>query len=78
MNTTLLLANATALAILLSVHFAPASNAPESVAQRMPHYLQVQKQPQLAVLTDKSSFAPRTVSVPDQALPAQPTERLVF
>ncbi|QAX86412.1 hypothetical protein C2E19_22355 [Pseudomonas sp. DTU12.3] len=78
MNTNLLLANATALAILLSFHFAPASNAPESVAQRMPHYLQVQKQPQLAILTDKSSFAPRTVSAPDQALPAQLTERLVF
>ena len=78
MNTTLLLANAAALAILVGSHFIPESSAPESVAQRMPHYLQVQKQPQLAVLSDKSSYTSRAVSAPEQALPTQTVERLVF
>ncbi|MCF5703073.1 hypothetical protein [Pseudomonas syringae] len=78
MNTTLVLANATALAVLLSFHFIPASTARESVAQRMPHYLQVQKQPQLAVLSDNSNLGPRIISASEQALPIQPTERLVF
>ncbi|AZZ77790.1 MULTISPECIES: hypothetical protein [Pseudomonas] len=78
MNTTLLLANAAALAILASFHFMPESATQKSVAQRMPHYLQVQRQPQLAVLTDKDSFAPRAVSAREQALPPQMINRLVF
>ena len=53
MNSTLLLANAAALAVLVGFHFAPQGAAPEPVAQRMPHYLQVQKAPQLAVLNDQ-------------------------
>lgn len=76
MNSTLLLANATALAVLVGFHFAPDSH--ETVAQRMPHYLQVQKQPQLAVLSDQDSYGPRAVSEAEQGLPAQVSERLVF
>ena len=75
MNSTLLLANAIALAVLVGFHFIPAGAEP--VAQRMPHYLQVQKQPQLAVLSEQS-FAPQAVSMPKQALPTHATERLVF
>lgn len=76
MNSTLLLANAIALAVLVGFHFAPDSH--ETVAQRMPHYLQVQKQPQLAVLSDQGSYGPRAMSEAEQALPAQVSERLVF
>lgn len=78
MNSTLLLANAAALAVLLGFHFAPQGAAPESVAQRMPHYLQVQKAPQLAVLNDQGGISRKTVSEPGQALPADAGERLVF
>ncbi|MEG2391345.1 MAG: hypothetical protein RSB64_10680 [Pseudomonas sp.] len=78
MNSTLLLANAIAFAVLMGFHFIPERAAPESVAQRMPHYLQVQKAPQLAVLSDQHSFVPQAVSEPEKALPAHPTERLVF
>ena len=49
----------------------------EPVAQRMPHYLQVQRAPQLAVLSDQD-FAPQAVSEPEQATSAHATERLVF
>ncbi|WP_166218973.1 hypothetical protein [Pseudomonas atagonensis] len=76
MNSTLLLANAIALAVVVGFHFAPESK--ETVAQRMPHYLQVQRQPQLAVLSDQRSFTPRAVSEPEQSLPTQTSERLVF
>ncbi|MBC8997944.1 hypothetical protein IAI51_15545 [Pseudomonas sp. N40(2020)] len=75
MNSTLLLANAIALAVLVGFHFIP--EGAEPVAQRMPHYLQVQRAPQLAVLSDQS-FAPQAVSEHHQALPALATERLVF
>ncbi|WP_456024934.1 hypothetical protein [Pseudomonas protegens] len=78
MNTTLLLANAAALAIVASFHFIPESTTPKSVAQRMPHYLQVQRKPQLAVLSDKDSLAPTVVSAQEQALPSQMIDRLVF
>ncbi|WP_445181300.1 hypothetical protein [Pseudomonas sp. McL0111] len=76
MNRTLLLANAIALAVLLGFHFVPESN--EAVAQRMPHYLQVQKAPQWAVLSDQSSATAQAVSEPEQVLPASDSERLVF
>ncbi|GGK24704.1 hypothetical protein SAMN04490189_3956 [Pseudomonas koreensis] len=76
MNSTLLLANAIALAVLVGFHFAPESAEP--VAQRMPHYLQVQKAPQWAVLSGHSDFAAQAVSEPEQALPTRASERLVF
>ncbi|WP_322844478.1 hypothetical protein [Pseudomonas sp. B33.4] len=78
MNTTLLLANAAALAIVASFHFIPESTTPKSVAQRMPHYLQVQRKPQLAVLSDKDSLAPKVVSAQEKALPSQMIDRLIF
>ncbi|MFJ7316201.1 hypothetical protein ACIQVE_26320 [Pseudomonas sp. NPDC098747] len=79
MNSTLLLANAIALAVLVGFHFSPERAAPESVVQRMPHYLQVQRAPQLAVSSDQRGFAPQAVSSePEQALSTQATERLVF
>lgn len=77
MNSTLLLANAIALAVVVGFHFVPEGAAPESVVQRMPHYLQVQRAPQLAVLSDQD-FAPQAVSEPEQATSAHATERLVF
>lgn len=76
MNSALLLANATALAVLVGFHFVPESN--EQVAQRMPHYLQVQRAPQLAVLSDQHGFAPQDVSETLNTPLAQSTERLVF
>ncbi|NYH10447.1 hypothetical protein [Pseudomonas moraviensis] len=75
MNSALVFANAIALAVLVGFHFVPEDN--EKVAGRMPHYLQVQKAPQWAVLNDQS-FAPQAVSESEQALPAHSTERLVF
>ena len=76
MNSALLLANATALAVLVGFHFVPESN--EQVAQRMPHYLHVQRAPQLAVLSDQGGYTPQDVSEVQRTLPAQSTERLVF
>ncbi|KPG97676.1 hypothetical protein AEQ67_16415 [Pseudomonas sp. RIT-PI-q] len=73
MNSALLLSNAIALAVLLGFHFAPESGA-EPVAQRMPHYLQLQKSPQLAVMSDQRVF----VSEDSSVLPTQSSERLVF
>lgn len=73
MNSALLLSNAIALAVLLGFHFAPESGA-EPVAQRMPHYLQLQKAPQLAVMSDQRVF----VSEDNNPLPTQSSERLVF
>ena len=76
MNSTLLLANAVALAVLVGSQFIPERKAPESVAQRVPHYLQVQKAPQLAVLSNPGT--PQTVSDSERLLPAVTSERLVF
>jgi hypothetical protein len=73
MNSALLLSNAIALAVLLGFHFAPESGA-EPVAQRMPHYLQLQKAPQLAVMSDQRVF----VSEDSSLLRTQSSERLVF
>ncbi|MBH3408752.1 hypothetical protein I5P86_27170 [Pseudomonas glycinae] len=75
MNSALVLANVIALAVLVGFHFLPEDN--EKVAGRMPHYLQVQKAPQWAVLSDQRS-APQAVSESEQVLPAQSAERLVF
>ncbi|WP_392890842.1 hypothetical protein ACF6ZU_05320 [Pseudomonas migulae] len=77
MNSALLLSNAIALAVLLGFHFAPESGA-EPVAQRMPHYLQVQRAPQLAVLSDRHGFAGQEVSQDNIPLPTPSSERLVF
>ncbi|WP_309676066.1 hypothetical protein [Pseudomonas sp.] len=77
MNSTLLLSNAIALTALLGFHFIPESGA-EPVAQRMPHYLQVQRAPQLAVMSDQRRFVSQEVSQEGIVLPAQSSERLVF
>ncbi|UST99360.1 hypothetical protein [Pseudomonas siliginis] len=77
MNSTLLLANAAALAFLLGSHFFPKADIEQPVAQRMPHYLQVQKAPQWAVLSERSDASTQMVSEPEQAS-APITERLVF
>ena len=77
MNSALLLSNAIALAILLGFQFIPESGA-EPVAHRMPHYLQLQKAPQLAVMNDERSFVSQEVSQEGVLLPAQSSERLVF
>ncbi|WP_434596184.1 hypothetical protein J3Q09_07450 [Pseudomonas sp. R4-83] len=75
MNSTLLLANAIALAVLVGTQFIPERKAPESVAQRVPHYLQVQKAPQFAVLSNQG--APQAVSDSERSSAAT-SERLVF
>ena len=77
MNSALLLSIATALAILLGFHFVPESGV-EPVAQRMPHYLQVQRAPQLAVMSDQRGFVSQEVSQEGIVLPAQSSERLIF
>jgi len=76
MNRFLLLANAIALTVLVGFHFIPENHA--TVAQRMPHYLQVQRAPQWAVLSDQRGLAAQDVSEPDQAQTTQTSERLVF
>ncbi|MHC8352403.1 hypothetical protein ACYZT7_24670 [Pseudomonas sp. RT4P38] len=76
MNSALLLSNAIALVILLGFPFLPESGA-EPVAQ-LPHYLQLQKTPQLAVMSDERSFVSQEVSQEGILLPAQSFERLVF
>ncbi|MBC3273241.1 MULTISPECIES: hypothetical protein [Pseudomonas] len=75
MNTSLLLANAIALAILLGFHFVPETTEP--LAKRVPHYLQVQKAPQWAVLSDQGNSTAQVVSESEHAS-TQTTERLVF
>ena len=77
MTRVLLLSSAIALAVFSGFYFAPESGT-EPVAQRMPHYLQVQKAPQLAVLSDKHGFVGQEVSQENILLPAQSSERLVF
>ncbi|MGZ7458561.1 hypothetical protein ACXPVS_17815 [Pseudomonas sp. Ma2-10] len=77
MNSTLLLSNALAAAILLAFHFVPERDV-EPVAQRMPHYLQVQRAPQLAVMSDQRNVVSQEVNQEGILLPAQSSERLVF
>jgi hypothetical protein len=77
MNSTLFISNAIALAILLGFHFAPESGG-EPIAQRIPHYLQVQRTPQLAAMSDQRSFISQDVRQEDILLPAKSSERLVF
>ena len=73
MNCALLLLNAIALAVLSGFHFFPESSATQ-VAQSMPHYLQLQKAPQLAAISDQHGF----VSQENITAPNPPAERLVF
>jgi hypothetical protein len=77
MNSALLLSNAIALAILLGFHFAPENGAAQ-VAQHMPHYLQLQKAPQLAVMSDQRIFVGQEVSQQYDPQETQSSERLVF
>jgi hypothetical protein len=44
----------------------------------MPHYLQVQRTPQLAVLSDQVNPTSQAVSISGQTLPALTSEHLVF
>ncbi|MGY2442808.1 hypothetical protein [Pseudomonas sp. SDO52101_S400] len=76
MTRALLLANAIALTVLVGFQFVPRHS--EAVAQRMPHYLQVQKAPQWAVLNDQRGVVAQDVSESDQAQTTQMSERLVF
>jgi len=76
MNRALLLSNAIALAVLAGFHFAPENSAVQ-VAQRMPHYLQLQKAPQLAVMSDQGGFIRQDVSQEGPSL-SQASERFVF
>ena len=73
MNSALLLSIAIALTVLPGFYFTPESGATQ-VAQRMPHYLQLQKAPQLAVMSDQHSF----VSQENILVPALSAERLIF
>jgi len=76
MNRALLLSNAIALAVLAGIHFAPESSAVQ-VVQRIPHYLQLQKAPQLAVMNEQRGLIRQDVS--QGAGPeSQSSERLVF
>lgn len=76
MNSALLISNAIALTVLLGFQFAPENDA-EMVARRMPHYLQLQKAPQLAVMNDRQASANKEVS--QQSTLTQPSsDRLIF
>jgi len=77
MNSALSLSIAIALAILLGFHFSPERDV-EPIAQRMPHYLQVQRAPQLAAMSDQRSFVSQEVNQEGIQVPAQSSERLVF
>ncbi|MGO4310263.1 hypothetical protein AB4Z35_10385 [Pseudomonas sp. KB_15] len=77
MKCTLLLSNAIALAVLLAFHFVPESSATQ-VAQHMPHYLQLQKTPQMAQSSDRHGLASQQVSQENILLQAPSSERLVF
>jgi hypothetical protein len=77
MNSALLLSNAIALAVLLGFHFVPENGAVQ-VAQHMPHYLQLQKAPQLAVISDQHVLVGQDVSQQYDPPETQSSERLVF
>ncbi|MGE8147321.1 hypothetical protein ACQKP7_19330 [Pseudomonas frederiksbergensis] len=77
MNGTLLLSNVIALAVLLGFQFMPERDT-EVVAQRMPHYLQLQKAPQLAVMSNQHVFVNQEVSQETPPSQTPSSERLVF
>lgn len=77
MTGALLLSNAIALALLLGFQLVPESDA-EVVAQRMPHFLQLQKAPQLAVMSDQHVFVNQEASQESSLLQTASSERLIF
>jgi hypothetical protein len=77
MKSALSLLSAIALVVLAGVHFVPQSSATQ-VAQRMPHYLQLQKAPQLAVTSDRHSLVSQEIDQENILMPAPSAERLVF
>ncbi|KJZ43438.1 MULTISPECIES: hypothetical protein [Pseudomonas] len=77
MKSALSLSYAIALAVLAGVHFVPESSATQA-AQHMPHYLQLQKAPQLAVTSDQHGFVSQENSQKNTLVPAPSAERLVF
>ncbi len=77
MTRALLLSNAIALAVLLGFQFIPEGDV-AVVAQRMPHYLQLQRAPQLAVMGHEPSFVNQEVSQESSLLQPQHSQRLVF
>lgn len=77
MNNILLFSNVIALALLLGFTFTPEKDG-ESIAQRMPHYLQLQKAPQLAVMNTDSGFAIQSGSQGTVGLSTHSSDRLVF
>jgi len=76
MNCALFLSNTIALAVLAGFHFTPENNAVQ-VAHRTPHYLQLQKAPQLAIMNDQRGLIRQDVSQEVSPV-SQPSERLVF
>jgi hypothetical protein len=76
MNRALFLANAIALAALAGFHFTP-ENSTVQVAQRIPHYLQLQKAPQLAIMNDQRGLIRQDASQEVSPV-SQPSENLVF
>jgi len=76
MNRALFLSNAIALAVLAGFHFIPENSAVQ-VAQRVPHYLQLHKAPQLAVMNDQHGLIRQDVSQ-EVGPVSQSSERLVF
>jgi len=77
MNSALLLSNAITLAVLLGFQFIP-ENDTAMLTQRAPHYLPLQKAPQLAVMSDLQGAASQDASQRRYLLPAESSERLVF
>ncbi|VVO70407.1 hypothetical protein [Pseudomonas fluorescens] len=80
MNCALFLSNTIALAVLAGFHFTPEitpENNAVQVAQRTPHYLQLQKTPQLAIMNDQRGLIRQDVSQEVSPV-SQPSERLVF
>ncbi|WP_213941036.1 hypothetical protein [Pseudomonas sp. dw_612] len=77
MNGALLLSNAIALTALLGFQFIPEGDS-KVVAQRMPHYLQLQKAPQLAVMSDQHVFVNQELSQESPLPTPNSSERLVF
>ncbi|MCK1791623.1 hypothetical protein [Pseudomonas violetae] len=77
MNSTLLVANAIALAIVLGVQFAPKDDE-VAANQRTPHYLQLQRTPQLAVMNNQTRASGQDASQGMAVATTQSSDRLVF
>ncbi len=59
------------------VFILPPESSATQVAQRMPHYLQLQKAPQLAVMNDQHGFIRQDASQEGTPV-SQASERFVF